>query len=248
MLIYSHPTCYPASVRIHGGYPCVNVLLMSIRCQVVGSQDAHPSRYSASVRIQQHRQEVIQDLAVMVKELLFQFYHATQFKPARIIFYRDGVSEGQFANVLAFELRAIREACMKLEVDYQPGISYIIVQKRHHTRLFCTERGDQVWWVSYLWSVWRAGWPGTMDFLSMVSVESGVTRYDGFLIYGQCGERGDQVRWVSYLWSVWRAGWPGTMGFSSSACVKRESKHGRFTARVSTPPGSALLATIPVTN
>jgi len=33
---------------------------------------------------------------------------------------------------------------MKLEVDYQPGISFIVVQKRHHTRLFCADRNDQV--------------------------------------------------------------------------------------------------------
>ena len=118
-----------------------SILLLS---QVVGSMDGHPSRYSATVRIQQHRQEVIHELASMVKELLIQFYVATRFKPTRIIFYRDGVSEGQFGHVLAHELRAIREACMKLEVDYQPGISFIVVQKRHHTRLFCADKKDQV--------------------------------------------------------------------------------------------------------
>jgi eukaryotic translation initiation factor 2C len=106
--------------------------------------DAHPSRYSATVRIQQHRQEVIHELSVMVKELLVQFYRSTRFKPTRIIFYRDGVSEGQFVPVLSYELRAIREACMKLEVDYQPGISFIVVQKRHHTRLFCADKKDQI--------------------------------------------------------------------------------------------------------
>lgn len=62
--------------------------------------DAHPSRYAATVRVQQHRQEIIQDLASMVKELLIQFYKSTRFKPNRIIFYRDGVSEGQFHQVI----------------------------------------------------------------------------------------------------------------------------------------------------
>ena len=61
--------------------------------------DAHPSRYSATVRVQQHRQEIIQELSSMVKELLIQFYKSTRFKPTRIIFYRDGVSEGQFNSV-----------------------------------------------------------------------------------------------------------------------------------------------------
>lgn len=77
--------------------------------QVVGSMDAHPNRYCATVRVQQHRQEIIQDLAAMVRELLIQFYKSTRFKPTRIIFYRDGVSEGQFQQVgapLSFLSRA----------------------------------------------------------------------------------------------------------------------------------------------
>lgn len=61
--------------------------------------DAHPSRYAATVRVQQHRQEIIQELSSMVRELLVQFYKSTRFKPNRIIFYRDGVSEGQFHAV-----------------------------------------------------------------------------------------------------------------------------------------------------
>lgn len=111
---------------------------------VVGSMDAHPSRYAATVRVQQHRQEIIQDLASMVKELLIQFYKSTRFKPMRIIFYRDGVSEGQFHQVLTHELLAVREACMKLEGDYKPGITFIVVQKRHHTRLFCSDKKEQI--------------------------------------------------------------------------------------------------------
>ncbi|XP_022710581.1 protein argonaute-2-like isoform X2 [Varroa jacobsoni] len=111
---------------------------------VVGSMDAHPSRYAATVRVQQHRQEIIQDLASMVKELLIQFYRSTRFKPNRIIFYRDGVSEGQFHQVLHHELIAIRSACLQLEYDYKPGITLIVVQKRHHTRLFCADRKEQM--------------------------------------------------------------------------------------------------------
>lgn len=111
---------------------------------VVGSMDAHPSRYAATVRVQQHRQEIIQELSSMVRELLIMFYKSTGgYKPHRIILYRDGVSEGQFLAVLQHELTAIREACIKLEGDYKPGITFIVVQKRHHTRLFCSDKKDQ---------------------------------------------------------------------------------------------------------
>ena len=40
-------------------------------------------------------------------------------------------------QVLQYELRQVREACTKLEDGYQPGITFMVVQKRHHTRLFC---------------------------------------------------------------------------------------------------------------
>ncbi|KAK4336897.1 hypothetical protein RND71_043462 [Anisodus tanguticus] len=111
---------------------------------VVASMDAHPSRYAATVRVQQHRQELIQDLSTMVKQLLLRFYQTTRFKPIRIIFYRDGVSEGQFNQVLLHELLSIRQACIQLEDDYKPGITFISVQKRHHTRLFCQDKKEQI--------------------------------------------------------------------------------------------------------
>ncbi len=111
---------------------------------VVGSQDAHPSRYAATVRVQAHRVEIIQELSTMVKEHLMMFYKSTGgYKPHRVIIYRDGVSEGQFLHVLQHELTAIREACIKLETDYKPGITFIVVQKRHHTRLFCSDKKEQ---------------------------------------------------------------------------------------------------------
>ena len=61
--------------------------------------DAHPNRYSATVWVQNHRQEIIAELAAMVREMLIDFYKTTRFKPHCIIFYRDGVSEGQFQQV-----------------------------------------------------------------------------------------------------------------------------------------------------
>ncbi|MEQ2199396.1 Protein argonaute-3, partial [Xenoophorus captivus] len=108
------------------------IVILPGKTPVVGSMDAHPSRYCATVRVQRPRQEVIQDLASMVRELLIQFYKSTRYKPTRIIFYRDGVSEGQFRQVLYYELLAIREACISLEKEYQPGITYIGTSRPSH--------------------------------------------------------------------------------------------------------------------
>ena len=115
---------------------------------VVASMDVNAAKYHARVLAQKHErsggaQEIIDDLAVMVKKLLFDFYKETKGrKPKRIIFYRDGVSEGQFDQVLVHEVRAVQEACKMLEKEYHPQITFIVVQKRHHTRLFCEDMRD----------------------------------------------------------------------------------------------------------
>lgn len=52
-------------------------------------------------------------------------------------------------QILHYELLAIRDACIKLEKDYQPGITYIVVQKRHHTRLFCADKSERVIFLTF---------------------------------------------------------------------------------------------------
>ncbi|GKV05310.1 hypothetical protein SLEP1_g17339 [Rubroshorea leprosula] len=124
---------------------------------VVASQDwPEITKYAGLVCAQAHRQELIQDLykswqdpvrgtvaGGMIKELLISFRRATGQKPQRIIFYRDGVSEGQFYQVLLYELDAIRKACASLEPNYQPPVTFVVVQKRHHTRLFANNHDDR---------------------------------------------------------------------------------------------------------
>ncbi|TYH55760.1 hypothetical protein ES332_D09G257700v1 [Gossypium tomentosum] len=124
---------------------------------VVASQDwPEVTKYAGLVCAQAHRQELIQDLyktwhdpvrgtvsGGMIRDLLISFRKATGQKPLRIIFYRDGVSEGQFYQVLLYELDAIRKACASLEPNYQPLVTFIVVQKRHHTRLFANNHRDR---------------------------------------------------------------------------------------------------------
>ncbi|RGB28543.1 Piwi domain-containing protein [Rhizophagus diaphanus] len=106
------------------------------------SMDAKASRYSASIRVQTGRTEIIADLANMTKELLKTFYQTCGRKPERILFYRDGVSEGQFDQVLNGEIKAVRAACMSLDESYKPSITFVVVQKRHHTRFFPLDKRD----------------------------------------------------------------------------------------------------------
>lgn len=114
---------------------------------VVGSVDPRASKYCTEIRIQPPKQEFIEDMEGMVYEILRKFHainRTSTGKPQRIIFYRDGVSEGQFAKILNHELDAIRKACLRLDKEYNPPITFIVVQKRHHTRLFPENEKDKV--------------------------------------------------------------------------------------------------------
>ena len=72
---------------------------------------------------------------------------------------------------------------MKLEIGYQPGITFIVVQKRHHTRLFCADRKDQIG---------RSG-----NIPAGTTVDVGITHPTEFDFY-LCSHAGIQVRTISY--------------------------------------------------
>jgi eukaryotic translation initiation factor 2C len=67
--------------------------------------------------------------------------------PDNIIYYRDGVSEGQYMKIKDSELKAIKSAYAKLAESRAPGatckVTAIIAAKRHHTRFFPTQVSDQ---------------------------------------------------------------------------------------------------------
>lgn len=136
--IFNRPVIVMGADNAHpaqgeGNRPSVSAL--------VGSMDKFACRYATQIAVQQTdgkkvHSPVIEGLQNMVKGMLIKFYQSVKIKPQRIIFYRDGVSEGQFHHVMTYEVDAIQKACMSLEKDYRPTITFIVCQKRHHTRLF----------------------------------------------------------------------------------------------------------------
>lgn len=119
---------------------------------LVGSMDATATRYAARVSAQptkpagrQQIQEIIVDFKNMAKELLLEFYRSTRKRPERIFVFRDGVSEGQFDQVLTHEYAALRAACAEMgdsSSGYAPPVTFVVVQKRHQTRLFAADPRD----------------------------------------------------------------------------------------------------------
>ncbi|KAF8603575.1 Piwi-domain-containing protein [Ceratobasidium sp. AG-I] len=110
---------------------------------VVSSLDSHATRYAAVSGPQESRVGMIMNLENMIYELISRhaWWKAHQeyqelIYPKRLVFYRSGVSEGQFAHVLQYELSAIKAACKRHNIN--PTITILVVGRRHHVRFFPT--------------------------------------------------------------------------------------------------------------
>ena len=76
--------------------------------------------------------EEIVDMQDITRKLLVNFFQRTKGrKPHKIIYYRDGVSEGQFEDILNLEMTAIQRACKELPDEsasgYQPGTRFQMI-------------------------------------------------------------------------------------------------------------------------
>ncbi|KAI2487016.1 Piwi multi-domain protein [Pyrenophora tritici-repentis] len=111
---------------------------------VVASVDAKFSQYAASMRTQARRVEMVAELEEMIVERLELWKKRNQNRlPNKVIVYRDGVSEGDYGNVLNKECESFEAAFDKLYgKEKHPKLSFIIVGKRHHTRFYPTQPGD----------------------------------------------------------------------------------------------------------
>ncbi|XP_033237933.1 protein argonaute-2-like [Drosophila pseudoobscura] len=101
---------------------------------VAASHDPFGASYNMQYRLQRSALEEIEDMESITLEHLRVYHNFQQCYPDHIIYYRDGVSDGQFPNIKNKELRGISAACSKLHI--KPKICCFIVVKRHHTRFF----------------------------------------------------------------------------------------------------------------
>ncbi|CAG8473883.1 8152_t:CDS:10 [Acaulospora morrowiae] len=111
-------------------------------CAVVGSLDRQGGRFVPKLESQKTRQEKIENMGGMVLDILKDYREKNRILPRRIIMYRDGVSESQFEMVLTHELVQIKDACRRIDNNYMPPITFVIVGKRHHTRFYPKQECD----------------------------------------------------------------------------------------------------------
>ncbi|CAF1041399.1 unnamed protein product [Rotaria sordida] len=110
---------------------------------VVASRDPTNTLYAARLCEQYPKKgrcsmEIIKELDQMVADLLRVFARTCGGRlPNKIVFYRDGVDEGQYQKVLDNEVNKIKTACRIVYGDRSlPKLIFIVVKKRHNTRFF----------------------------------------------------------------------------------------------------------------
>lgn len=110
---------------------------------VVASKDPYLCQWPGSVIPQKGKVEMVQELAKMVQKRLQCWKRYNKQLPTKIIVYRDGVSEGQFDQVLGIELKSVRDGCEKVYGQGNlPKLTVIFCNKRHNTRAFPTKDQD----------------------------------------------------------------------------------------------------------
>ena len=134
-IILGADVTHPGSGSLHGT-PSI--------AAVVGSTDNQFRLFPASMRLNPPRQEIIAEMKQMVYERLVAWSSKNGEKlPAYILYYRDGVGDGMYAQVRSTELLAICSAWSDLFLHRNPNktvpgpkITAVVVTKRHHTRLY----------------------------------------------------------------------------------------------------------------
>ncbi|KAJ8721372.1 hypothetical protein PYW07_002147 [Mythimna separata] len=104
---------------------------------VTASLDAKCYIYNIELSIQTPKKEMIVEFEDMMFDHLRLYKERNNMLPRKIFVFRDGVSEGQFAQVMNSELAAVHLAYQRMAgQNRKPEVLFLLVQKRHHTRLF----------------------------------------------------------------------------------------------------------------
>uniref|UniRef100_A0A672J391 Piwi-like RNA-mediated gene silencing 2 n=1 Tax=Salarias fasciatus TaxID=181472 RepID=A0A672J391_SALFA len=106
----------------------------------VASVNGALTRWYSRVTFQRPNEELICGFRVCFLAALRKYYEVNHNLPDKIVVYRDGVSESQLKAVEQYEIPQLI-TCFKNFTDYDPKLTFIVVQKRISTTLYSTARG-----------------------------------------------------------------------------------------------------------
>ncbi|KAG2041475.1 ribonuclease H-like domain-containing protein [Suillus americanus] len=129
------------------GHPAPGMVNQPSVASLVYSFDRYAARYEAMMSVQHPRQEKIDELRKLVYRAIDEFGERNKIAPVRIVFFRDGLSEGEYALTGKEEIEDITGAIDDIWRDKnvkggKPELTFIVVGKRHHVRFFPKNKND----------------------------------------------------------------------------------------------------------
>ncbi|GJE87996.1 Piwi-domain-containing protein [Phanerochaete sordida] len=112
---------------------------------VVSSWNATQTQYNVFLDCQAPRREMIERLANMMEHAVKAYHARNDDKlPKTILLYRDGVSEGEYAQVEEQEIKPLKQYLQSF-FRQEFKLVFIVVGKRHHMRFFPADpsQGDR---------------------------------------------------------------------------------------------------------
>eukprot|EP01117_Protostelium_nocturnum_P014796 TRINITY_DN5665_c1_g1_i1.p1 TRINITY_DN5665_c1_g1~~TRINITY_DN5665_c1_g1_i1.p1 ORF type:complete len:859 (+),score=221.64 TRINITY_DN5665_c1_g1_i1:88-2664(+) len=111
------------------------------------SRDLSFTKYHVAMGKQDPGTEIVEPqlMEQMMTEVLTKYRNHNKALPSRLLFYRDGVGEGQYQLVEQSELESIRKTIKQIyQLEKQPLLTYVIVQKRNHLRTFRPDESGNI--------------------------------------------------------------------------------------------------------
>jgi aubergine-like protein len=109
---------------------------------VVSQYDDYFKRsYSLATIQAKEYQEIMKQMATMVLENVKNYVDVNKKPPKNLVFFRDGVGEGQIEEVLAVEVKAIENKLQEVYKNQKPGLIFIVVTKRVDDRFSVMSNG-----------------------------------------------------------------------------------------------------------
>lgn len=107
----------------------------------VASYDKLFTKYFSKVLFQSNHQELLSGITQCFVSALRHYSRVPRDPkdlnlPDRIMIYRDGVGDGQLKTVFEQEVPQLLEAAKRIDENYVPKITYIVVKKRINARFF----------------------------------------------------------------------------------------------------------------
>lgn len=102
----------------------------------VASQNATFTKWFSQAIVQKKKEELCNGMCVALVNALNAYRSLNNKLPEKIIIYRDGVSDGQLNMCQEYEVPQIQAAFGKLDANFKPTLTFIVVQKRINTRIF----------------------------------------------------------------------------------------------------------------